>query len=104
MIMNMDMIIEKAEVTFENGDRLKMSISGGFVGRDNAGQPRTTSKIVITYGEKVKSLLDEINISPGEHHFMIIGTQYFEVLEFDKAYEVFIKRSLAKKPYEAIES
>jgi ornithine cyclodeaminase/alanine dehydrogenase-like protein (mu-crystallin family) len=96
------MIIEKANVTFENGDQLKMAISGGFVGRDSSDQPVSTSKIVITYGEKTQSLLDELNVSPGEYHFIATGTQYFEVTELDKAYEVFIKRSLAKKPYKAI--
>ena len=92
------MIIEQASVTFENGDKLTMKISGGFV----VSETESGSKIEITYGERMKGRFNQQKEFADEFHFVSTGSQYFNVQETVKAYEVFVKRSLSAKPYESI--
>lgn len=97
------MIIEQALVTFENGDMLRMELSAVSFGHDENGRPTINSKITITYGEKMKGRCGKDGHFPGESYFMATGTQDFDANEKAKAYDVFVKRSLSTKPYEAID-
>jgi hypothetical protein len=88
-------LVEGATIIFENGDILKMEVNAVFFGHTESGRPTTENKISISYGEKIKK-------SDTEFYYAAVGMQYFELSEKEKAYDIFLTRSLSPTPTKPI--
>lgn len=86
-------VIKNAEVEYENGDKLLLIASNGWV-VDGVIKER----IQITYAEKIKNNFDGSPKKDDDYYFTCTGTQMFDVIDHVLVYEMFVKRSQSEHP------